>query len=375
VTPGFEPPEYPFDKLAPLQAICEKHDGGMVDLSVGTPSDAPPSFVLDALAHSGAERGYPASIGSAELRDAASGWFARRLGVDVPSSRIRACIGTKELVAGIPHWLRLRTPDRDTVLYPSVSYPTYEMGAILAGCRAVRVPVDDQWRLDVSAISDDDAARALCLWSNTPANPTGGIDDLAAVAAWGRAHGVPVLSDECYAEFTWSGPRQTILASGLDGVLAVHSVSKRSNLAGVRVGFYAGDAELVTYLGELRKHAGFMVPGPAQHAAAVALADDAHVDEQAARYRHRLESFRGVLHQAFGIDVPMPGGGLYLWVEAPDGDAWGFAERLAVEAGALVSPGDFYGPDAAGYVRIAMVQPDDRLALVAQRLGIVPDHG
>jgi aspartate/methionine/tyrosine aminotransferase len=195
------------------------------------------------------------------------------------------------------------------------------------------------------------------------------------MATWGRAHGVPVLSDECYVEFTWSGPRHTILESGLDGVLAVHSVSKRSNLAGVRVGFYAGDPDLVRYLGGLRKHAGFMVPGPAQHAAAVALDDDAHVDEQAARYRARLESFRRVLGQAFRLDVPMPGGGLYLWAEAPDGDAWGFAERLAVEAGCLVSPGDFYGPDAAGYVRIALVQPDDRLALVARRLGIVPGDG
>jgi succinyldiaminopimelate transaminase len=370
VTSGFQPPEYPFDKLAPLQAICEKHEGGMVDLSVGTPTDAPPPFVLDALAHSDAERGYPPSIGSAELRDAASAWFARRLGVEVPASRIRACIGTKELVAGIPHWLRLRTPDRDTVLYPAVSYPTYEMGAILAGCRAVPVPVDDSWRLDLSAVDDADAERALCVWSNTPGNPAGGLDDLAAVGAWGRAHDVPVLSDECYVEFTWSGPRRTILSSGLDGVLAVHSVSKRSNLAGVRVGFYAGDAELVQYLGELRKHAGFMVPGPAQHAAAVALAEDAHVEEQAARYRHRLESFGRVLADAFGVEAPMPGGGLYLWVAAPDGDAWAFAERLAVEGGALVSPGDFYGPAAAGHVRIAMVQPEERLALVASRLGV-----
>jgi succinyldiaminopimelate transaminase len=370
VTAGFQPPAYPFDRLAPLQVICEKHDGGMVDLSVGTPFDPPPAFVLDALATSGAERGYPPSFGSTELRDAASGWFARRLGVEVPAAQIRACIGTKELVAGIPHWLRLRTPGRDTVLYPAVSYPTYEMGAILAGCRAVPVPVDDEWRLDLSAIDPADAARALCLWSNTPGNPAGGCDDLAAVAAWGRANGVPVLSDECYVEFTWAGPRQTILAAGLDGVLAVHSVSKRSNLAGVRVGFYAGDADLVAYLGELRKHAGFMVPGPAQHAAAVALADDAHVDEQAERYRVRIERIADVLRAAFDLDVALPGGGLYLWVAAPGGDAWGFAERLAVEAGALVSPGDFYGPAAADHVRIAMVQPEERLALVASRLGV-----
>ena len=368
MTGGFVPPQYPFDRLGPLQALCEQHDGGMVDLSVGTPSDPPPAFVVEALAGSGAERGYPPSIGSVPLRSAASGWFGRRLGVDVPVTQIAACIGTKELVAGLPHWLRLRDPSRDTVLYPAVSYPTYEMGAILAGCRAVPVPVDEAWRLDLSAIDPTDAARALCLWSNTPGNPAGGLDDLDAVAAWGREHGVLVLSDECYVEFTWAGPRRSVLQSGLDGVLAVHSVSKRSNLAGLRVGFYAGDAALVSYLSELRKHAGFMVPGPAQHAAAAALADDAHVDEQAARYRSRLESFRRVLADAYGLDVVMPGGGLYLWVAAPDGDAWGFAERLAVDAGCLVSPGEFYGPTAAGHVRIALVQPEDRLALAAERL-------
>jgi succinyldiaminopimelate transaminase len=370
VTAGFVPPVYPFERLAPLQAKAEAHEGGMVDLSIGTPCDPPPADVVEALASSGAERGYPPSIGSEPLREAASAWMARRLGVDVPAGAVAACIGTKELVAGLPHWLRLRTPDRDTVLYPAVSYPSYEMGAILAGCRAVPVPVDDRWRLDLSQVDDADAERALCLWSNTPGNPAGGLDDLDAVAAWGRRHGVTVLSDECYVEFTWDGQRRTSLRTGLDGVLAVHSLSKRSNLAGVRVGFYAGDPELVTYLREVRKHAGFMVPGPAQHAAAVALGDDRHVDEQAGRYRRRLDRFAAVLRDAYGLDVAMPGGGFYLWVEAPGGDAWAFAERLAADAGCLVSPGEFYGPTAAGHVRLALVQPDDRLELVAERLGV-----
>jgi succinyldiaminopimelate transaminase len=367
---GFVPPAYPYDRLAPLEAKAAALDGGCVDLSVGTPCDPPPAAVLEALASSGTERGYPASIGSAALRHAAVGWMGRRFDVDVAPSAVAACIGTKELVAGMPHWLRLRTPDRDTVLYPAVSYPSYEMGATLAGCRAVPVPVDDAWRLDLDAIDPSDAARALCLWSNTPGNPAGGLDDLDAVADWGRAHGVPVLSDECYAEFTWDGPARTILRSGSEGVLAVHSVSKRSNLAGLRVGFYAGDPELVHYLSELRKHAGFMVPGPAQQAAAVALGDDEHVLEQRARYRHRLERMASVLEVAYGVHAPLPGGSFYLWVQAPGGDAWAFAERLAADAGCLVSPGDFYGAAAVDHVRVAVVQPDDRIELVAQRLGV-----
>jgi succinyldiaminopimelate transaminase len=367
---AFVPPVYPFDRLAPLEAKAAALPGGMVDLSVGAPVDAPLPAVLDALAHSGLERGYPASIGIGPLREAARAWMTRRLGVDVPIAQIAACIGTKELVAGIPHWLHLRDPSRDTVLYPAVSYPTYEMGALLAGLRAVPVPVDDRWRLDVSQISDADASRALVLWSNSPGNPAGNIDDLGAIVEWGRAHDVLVASDECYVEFTWDGPRRTALEWGTDGVLAMHSISKRSNLAGMRAGFYAGDASVVRFLGEVRKHAGFMVPGPVQHAAAVALGDDEHVERQAEVYLRRLRRFAEIIEKAFGIEVTLPGGGIYLWVAAPDGDAWAFADRLASEAGALVSPGDFYGPAGAGHVRIAMVQPDDRLELVAQRMGV-----
>jgi succinyldiaminopimelate transaminase len=369
-TTGFRPPAYPYDRLAPLAAVAARHEGGVVDLSVGTPSDPPAPFVIEALARSGAERGYPPSIGTAELREAAAGWIARRLGVDVAPTAVAACIGTKELVAGLPHWLHLRYPDRDTVRYPAVSYPTYEMGAVLAGLRAVAVPMDGRFRLDLAAVDAADAARALCLWSNSPGNPAGGLDDLDAVAAWGQEHDVLVLSDECYVELTWDGPRRSVLQSGSEGRLAVHSVSKRSNLAGLRVGFYAGDPELVTYLSEVRKHAGFMVPGPAQHAGAAALGDDAHAEEQAARYHRRLVRLAGVLSDACGVEVALPGGGLYLWVRAPGGDAWGFAERLASDAGCLVSPGEFYGPAASDHVRIAVVQPDERIELVAERLGV-----
>ncbi|MDQ1403818.1 MAG: hypothetical protein QOG03_2134 [Actinomycetota bacterium] len=368
-TQGFVPPLYPYEKTAGSRAKAEAHEGGIVDLSIGTPCDPPPPFVVDALASSDTERGYPASVGFPAFRDAARRWMERRLGVEVPVDAVAACVGTKEMVGTLPQWLRLRTPMRDTVLYPELAYPTYEMGAILAGCRAVPVPVDDQWRLDLSAVSDEDASRALCLWVNTPGNPAGQIDDLAAAAGWGRAHGVPVFSDECYVEFTWDGPRHTILEHGLDGVVALHSLSKRSNLAGVRVGFYAGDPDLVHYLAETRKHVGMMVPGPSQAAATAALGDDVHVDEQRVRYLDRLERFRDIL-AAIGLKAELPGGGFYLWVPVPDGDAWGLTDRLATDGGVLVSPGDTYGPAGARHVRVALVQPAARLDLVARRLGV-----
>ena len=270
----YDPPPYPYDLLDELRAVAQERFGAVIDCSIGAPIDPPPASVIDALSSSNTERGYPPSIGSLAFREAAARWMARIADVHVdPVTQIGATVGTKEFVAGTPHYLRMRRPDRDTVLYPEVSYPSYEQGAIFSGCRAVAVPVDDQWRIDLTAIDPDDAARALCLWVNTPGNPAGGIDDLAAAAAFGREHDVTVLSDECYIEFTWEGAPQSILQHGTDNVLALHSLSKRSNLAGGRAGFYAGDTDLVQYLREVRKHGGLMVPGPVQ-AAAVAAFDD-----------------------------------------------------------------------------------------------------
>lgn len=364
---GFVPPPYPYDRLAPLAALAGRHEGGAVDLSIGTPFDPPPAVVAAALADAASARSYPPSIGTLAYRTAAAGWVQRRFGVDQSPDALAACVGTKELVAGIPQWLRLRAPERDTVLYPEISYPTYAMGATLAGCRAVPVPVDEGWRIRLDAIDPADAGRAVCLWVNTPGNPAGGLDDLGAAAAWGRAHAVPVLSDECYAEFTWDGPARSILQHGADGVVAVHSLSKRSNLAGARAGFYAGDPELVGYLAEVRKHAGFLVPGPVQAAGAAAWADDDHVQVQRAIYLERLEVLVDGLRRA-GLDAELPGGAFYLWVAAPGGDAWALAQRLAEEAGMLVSPGEFYGPAGAGHVRIAAVQPVERLRVALERL-------
>jgi aspartate/methionine/tyrosine aminotransferase len=207
------------------------------------------------------------------------------------------------------------------------------------------------------------------LWVNTPGNPAGQLDDLDAAAAWGRANGVPVFSDECYVEFSWSGRPRTILSTGLDGVVAVHSLSKRSNLAGLRLGWYCGDPSLVQYLSEVRKHVGLMAAGPVQQAGAAALGDQHHVEQQRERYHQRLVFMREVLG-AMGADVSLPEGGFYLWARPPDGDAWKFTERLAAEGGALVSPGEFYGAAGSAYVRVALVQPMERLELVAERLAV-----
>jgi len=374
---GFVPPPFPQDRLGELRVIAGRVPGGAVDTSIGTPVDPMPEVALAALrAAAPGSTGYPPSVGTPALRDAAAGWMERRFGVAVAPEQVAACVGTKEVVASLPRLLSLRDPSRDTVLYPAVSYPTYEMGARLAGLRAVPVPVDEHWRLDVSGVEPDDAGRALVLWLNEPANPTGAStppDELARLVAWGRRHGAIVASDECYAEFTYDtggdpAPPVSALAGGSDGVLAVHSLSKRSNMAGLRAGFVAGDAELVGYLAEVRRHAGMIVAAPVQAAAAAALDDDLHVHEQRERYRQR----RATALEALGRGGLVHDGGtstFYLWLRdgTGAGDGWEIATRLA-ERGLVVAPGELYGPAGRDHARLSLTVTDERLAMALDRL-------
>ena len=364
---SFVPPPYPYDRLADIAAAAQQHDGGAIDCSIGTPVDAPPAFVVDELARASGARSYPPSIGTTTYREAARDWLARRFGVELDvATEVAACIGTKEFVASTAHYLHLRYPDKDTVLFPAISYPTYAMGATLAGLRPVPVPMVNG-RLDLASITPADAQRALLLWSNSPSNPTGHLDDLEAVAAWGRARGVLVASDECYAEFTWADRPRSILEYGTEGLLAVHSISKRSNLAGIRAGFYAGDADVVGYLRSVRQHAGMMVPGPVQSAVALAYNDDHHVELQRATYLGRLALLSEAL-QAAGVDAPMPEGGFYLWCSRDGDDGWTLAQWVAEVSGLVTSPGELYGEAALNFLRVAVVQPDDRLERAATRL-------
>src|SRR2546423_2612878 len=263
-TGGFIPPIYPYARLDALKQRAAEAPGGIVDLSIGTPNDPVPDIVVAALAAAGpGSAGYPRAVGGPALREAAAGWMEGSLGVVVDPVQVVNCTGTKGVVPALPHLLRLRDPSRDTVLSPAVSYPTYAMGALLGGCRAVPVPLGDGWHLDLSAVSDDDAARALLLWVNEPGNPTGSQSNprpLGEAVVWARARGVIVASDECYVEFNWDdvgdpAAGATALADGTDGVLAVHSLSKRSNMAGYRCGFLAGDGDLVAYIGSRGAHA------------------------------------------------------------------------------------------------------------------------
>lgn len=365
-------PDFPWDSLAPFAASARAHPGGIVDLSVGTPIDPTPPIVREALVAAADSPGYPTTHGTLALREAVVAWFDRVRGVPgLDPAAVLPTVGSKELVATLPSWLGLGVGD--AVVFPSVAYPTYDVGATLAG--ATPVPADDG---GLAALRERDDVRLV--WLNSPSNPDGrvlGVEELAEIVAASRQVGALVVSDECYAELPWAerwvaGGVPSVLdprVTGGDpsGVLAVYSLSKRSNLAGYRAAFVAGDGDVVGRLLEARKHAGMIVPGPVQAAMTVALGDDAHVVEQRERYAVRRE----LLAEAFegaGYTVDGSEAGLYLWVRPEGGqDALRTVADLAAQ-GILVAPGTFYGPAGAGHVRVALTAHDVRVREAAQRL-------
>lgn len=356
-----ELPDFPWNALAAYRDRAAAHSDGIVDLSVGTPVDPVPQVAQQALSAAADSPGYPTTIGSEALRAAAAAWLSRRCGVEVSSDDILSLIGTKEFVAWLPTMLGLGSTD--TVVVPQLAYPTYEIGARIAGCRVTAA--DSLLQLGPS--------RPALLWLNSPANPTGrvlGIDHLKKVVGWARDRGVVVASDECYLELGWAAQPVSILhpdvCEGSDeGLLAVHSLSKRSNLAGYRYGFVTGDSELVTRLQEVAKHAGMMVPAPVQAAATAALGDDQHVAEQRGRYRARREVLLAALTE-YGFRIDESEAGLYLWATL-DEPCWETVARLA-NLGILVAPGSFYGPAGANHVRVALTAGDERVSAAGQRL-------
>ncbi len=356
-------PDFPWDRLVPLRAQASEVDGGICDLSVGTPTDDVPELIQRALADASNSPGYPTTHGTAELRDSIAGWLSRQLGVAaVNSQAILPTIGTKEFIAGLPAALGLSAGRH--VVIPEIAYPTYEVGALLA--RAIPVRADSLTQLGPMV--------PAMLWLNSPSNPTGkvlGVDHLRKVVDWARDRGVLVVSDECYIELGWTDPAPTsilhpdVCGDSHDGLLAVHSLSKRSNLAGYRFGFVTGDNAVIASLLELRKHAGFLVPSPVQAAASAAYRDDEHVLAQKQRYRQRRDTLAPALVGA-GFVIDHSEAGLYLWATR-DEPCMQTVEWLAAR-GILVAPGDFYGPAGAHHVRIALTASTERIHTAASRL-------
>lgn len=346
-------PDFPWDHLAEAKARASAVPGGLVDLSVGTPVDPTPEFIQRALAQAADAPAYPLTHGTPQLRQSIADWERRVLGVEVDPANVLPVIGTKELVAWLPTLMGLGPGD--TVVYPEVAYPTYDIGARIAGCQT------------------SFAGPAALTWLNTPSNPTGrvmSVPELRQVVGDARSRGQVVVSDECYIELAWDAQPVSVLHPDVvgddhTGVLSVYSLSKRSNLAGYRFGFVTGDPSLIAQLLAVRKHAGMMVPAPVQAAATAAFADDEHVAVQKQRYRDRRAAlWPALLSAGFRIDDSQAG--LYLWATR-DEPCWDSVNWLA-DRGILVAPGEFYGTAGARHVRVALTATDEAVESASERL-------
>lgn len=355
-------PDFPWDLLARYAALARNHPEGMVDLSVGTPVDGVPEAIQRALSSVAGIPGYPMTHGTPELREAAVRALHRRYGITgLRPEAVLPAIGSKELVAGLPAQLGIGSGD--TVVIPELAYPTYEVGAQLAGAQVVRAD---------ATVSLGPAKPAL-VWLNSPSNPTGRVlpaEHLRKVVDWARERGAIVASDECYLALGWEQEPVSVLHpevcdGDFSGLLAVHSLSKSSNLAGYRAGLITGDPDLVAGLLEIRRHAGLIMPRPVQEAMRAALDDDEHVALQRNRYAVRRATLRAALTAA-GFRIEHSDAGLYLWATRGE-DAWQTVDWLA-QRGILVAPGTFYGPAGREHVRVALTVTDERCSAAAARL-------
>lgn len=374
---GLSLPDYPWEAMAPYLAKASEHPGGAVNLSIGTPVDPTPALIQEALKAAANAPGYPTVHGTVPLREAIAAWFERRRGVPgLDPKNIMPTVGSKELVAWLPLLLGLKPGD--VVVRPKVAYPTYDIGATFAGVTSVAT--DNLDELDEATRS-----RVRLIWVNSPGNPTGSVRDiesLKALVAQAREIGAVVASDECYAELGWGtwdvqrGGQQVpsvldprVAGGSHDGLLAVYSLSKQSNVAGYRAAFVAGDPVIMANLVNSRKHAGMIVPYPVQEAMRVALGDDAHVNAQKDLYRGRRERLVPAL-QEFGLEIKDSDAGLYLWSTAGE-STWETVDRLAAR-GIVVGPGVFYGEAGNGFVRVALTGTDERIDAAVARLASAP---
>lgn len=358
---GSRLPDFPWDTIADVRERAASHEGGLIDLSVGGPVDPVAPSIQLALSEAAAAPGYPQTAGTPELRRTIVDALERRFSIPgLNEKSVLPVIGLKEAVAWLPTLLGLRG---DTVVIPEVAYPTYEVGALMADCTVVRC--------DNPSEAPRDAALVFV---NSPSNPTGGVLSVEQMREWvafARETGAIIASDECYLYLGWSAEPVSILHPSVTdgdntGLLALHSLSKTSNLASYRAGTISGDEALVQELLEVRKHAGLIVPGPIQAAMVAALGDDLHEQMQRSVYAQRRLTLLQALPEA-GFTVDDSDAGLYLWCRR---EAMSSRETLdwLAERGILAAPGDFYGPAGAHHVRISLTATDERIAEAAARL-------
>lgn len=354
-------PDFPWDLLAPFKEIAGKYPDGLVDLSIGTPVDDSPESMQRALAESGNAPGYPLTIGNQTLREELESWIRGKF---FPHGALDflPTIGSKELVGLLPTFLQTKK-----LLFPDIAYPTYQVGAMVAGASAISVSDDvETWPADAELV-----------WINSPANPHGRVltgPQLEQIIEWSRSTNTIIASDECYFELGWERSPLSLLqvaAGDASGLLIVHSLSKSFNAAGYRAAFVAGDPALIARIREVRKHLGLIMPTPIQEAMIAALNTPGEIAIQKERYRARRELLKGALSEA-GFTISDSHAGLYLWATRRERgeDCWRTVQ-WAAERGVLVTPGIFYGEKGSNHVRIALTASDSDIERAAARLSSI----
>lgn len=367
--------EYPFIKLERRRRELAPEGVTSINFGMGDPREETPAFIREALKNAIPKvSSYPATNGKPEYRAACAAWLKRRYGVTVdPELHIMPANGTKEAVYNLAFALIGPGAAKDTVVIPSPAYPVYENGARYAGAKPYFTPLksEDGWRFNPDRVPDEVWKRTALLWLNSPHNPTGAIigqDTVKRVLELSRTHGFWVASDEAYGDLWFEGdaPR-TMLEHGLDNLIGLYTLSKRSAMTGFRAGFMAGDPRLIAALKKFRPNVGAATPDFIQDAAIVAWNDDAHTPATREVYGAKRRLFLAEFEKR-GWKTEASQGTFYLWMKAPGGDDVAFVESL-LKLGIVTTPGSFLGTGGEGFVRWALVPTLAQCEEAIARLG------
>jgi succinyldiaminopimelate transaminase len=359
---------YPFVRLEQARRRLREAGADLIDFGMGEPRAETPAFIRAALAEAIEPLStYPSAEGLPELRAAIAGWVARRFGRRIdPDTEVLPTLGSKEAIFLLPQVVA-----GDLVAVPAPAYPVYERGARFAGKEVVELPLREEagFLPDLDAVPAATWSRVAILWLNYPNNPTAATVPLALyerAAALAREHGFVLACDEAYSEIYFGDPPVSALElPELTGVAVFNTLSKRSSMPGYRSGFVAGDPALIAALKRFRPNVGVAPPAFVQRAAIAAWGDEAHVEDVRARYRRKRDVLAPVL-AARGLRHAGGDASFFLWLDAgPDADA--LAERM-LDAGILVAPGSYFGPEGAGYLRLALVPTPEACERAAERL-------
>jgi LL-diaminopimelate aminotransferase len=362
-------PTYVFAWLDELKAAARARGADLIDLGIGNPDQPTPPQVVDAIARAYADprtHGYPPFRGTEHFLSAAARFISQRFGVTLDPGRELLCTsGGKE---GIAHLVMGFIDEESIALVPSIHYPVHGRAAPLVGGGVHLLPIraENGYLPDLDAIPDAIVRKARLLMLNYPHNPTGAVAPLGffeeAVAFCART-GIVLVSDLAYSEITFDGyvaPSVLAVPGAIDVAIEFHSLSKSFNMAGSRIGFAAGNAELIEALYNVRTNLGYGTPAAIQEGGAFALA---HVTELARPVARRYQERRNFVVEGFrslGWDVAPPAATMFVWLEVPSGfDSQEWSRHLIDRAGVVVTPGNAFGPGGEGYFRVSLVAEPD----------------